>query len=168
VLAGNNEDPAAWPQETAFLRGQLQAHVDVIRAHVLAAYPAARLEVLWPRDANDPDTRRLNFAVNLPDNWTPAAFDGFKCEAFGYTAFEHDMSKAIAAIRFPMDHQGFPAARAGHIVGLFGSPWPWERVLLHARRAGLGRISFWAYDQFCFFDLDLPAATEARRAFFIG
>ena len=168
VITGNNADPAAFPDEAAFLRGQLQAHVDEIRTHVLASYPAARFEVLWPMDANEPATRRFNFAVNLPDNWTPANFETFKCEAFGYTAFEHDMNKAVAAIRFPIDHQGFPAADSRHIVGLFGFPWPWERVMLHARRAGLGLINVWAYDQFCFFNLDLTQVSEARRIQYVG
>jgi hypothetical protein len=168
LIAGNNADPADFPEETAFLRGQLQAHVDAIQAYVLAAYPTAFFEALWPMDANEPATRRFNFAVNLPDNWTPANFDSFKCEAFGYTAFEHDMNKAVAAIRFPVEQQGFPAAQARHIVGLFGYPWPWERVVIHARRAALGLINLWAYDQFCFFNLDLAGVGEARRAQFVG
>jgi hypothetical protein len=168
VITGNNQDPAALPDEAAFLRAQLQAHVEAIRAYVLATYSTARFEVLWPMDANEPATRRFNFAVNLPDNWTPANFHSFKCEAFGYTAFEHDMDKAIAAIRFPIDQRGFPAADSRHIVGLFGYPWPWERVMLHARRAGLGLIDVWAYDQYCFFNLDLAGVAEARRAQFVG
>lgn len=168
VIESNNEDPATLPDESAFLRGQLQAHVDTIKAYVLATYPTARFEVLWPLDANEPATRRFNFAVNLPDNWTPANFDTFKCEAFGYTAFAHDMNKAGEAIRFPIDQQGFPSADSSHIVGLFGYPWPWERVVLHARRAGLGLINVWAYDQFCFFNLDLTGVVEARRAQFVG
>ncbi len=168
VFLTNNDDPAAWPDDAAFLRSQLQSHVDAIKSYVLAAYPSTRFEALWPMDANDPPTRRLNYFVNLPLNWTPANFDTFKCEAFGYTGADHDMSKAVAAIRFPIDQQGFSPSHSRHIVGLFGYPWPWERALIHARRAGLALTNLWAYDQFCFFDLALPLATEARRAQFVG
>ncbi len=168
VFLTNNDDPNTWPEDSTFLRGQLQSHVDAIKAYVLASYPGAKFEILWPMDANDPPARRLNYVVNLPANWTPANFDTFKCEAFGYTGTDHDMTKAVTAIRFPMDQQGFPASRARHMVGVFGWPWPWERVLIHARRAAIVLTNFWAYDQFCFFALDLPLATEARRAQFVG
>jgi hypothetical protein len=168
VFTTNNDDPADWPEDANFVRDQLQAHVDTIQGYVLASYPAAKFEALWPMDANDPPTRRLNYHVNLPGNWTPANLETFKVEAFGYTGIEHDMSKAVTALRFPMDARGFPLARSRHLIGLFGHPWPWERVLIHARRAGLPLVNLWAYDQFCFFNLRLPLATEARRARFIG
>lgn len=168
VFLTNNDDPDAFPDDSNFLRGQLQSHVDAIKSHVLASFPGAEFEVLWPRDANDPPSRRLNYRVNLPSNWTPAHFEYFKCEAFGYTAFDHDMGKAVAAIRFPMDAQGFPPSRSRHIAGLFGYPWPWARVLVHARRASIALTNLWAYDQFCFFALDLPLQAEARRAQFVS
>jgi hypothetical protein len=166
VFTGNNDDPTAWPVDSAFVRGQLDAHVSAIGTHVKAAYPAVRIEVLWPRDVNDPSTRRLNYFVNLPASWTTGQFASFKCEAFGYTS-DYQMADAVSAIRFPMDQQGFSPSQSRHIVGVFGYPWPWQRVLTLAGRANLGGISLWAYDEFCLFALPIPLPTEARRAQFV-
>jgi len=166
VFLTNNDDPTAWPVDAAFLRNQLDLHTAAIKSYVRASYPSAQFEVLWPMDANDPLTRRLNYYVNLPAGWTPAHFDSFKSEAFGYTSTDHDMTKANTAIRFPIDTQAFPAASSHHIVGIFGYPWPWERVLVLARRAGLGGITLWAYDEFCLFGLPAPLPMEERRAQF--
>lgn len=167
LFTAPNDDPSLWPVDAAFLRDQLDAHTAAIMSCVRAAFPTVRFEVLWPRDVNDPATRRLNYVVNLPAGWSAADFDSFKCEAFGYTSPDHDMSEANAAIRFPIDVQGFTAANSRHIVGLFGYPWPWARVLVLARRAGLGGISLWAYDQFCLFALPAPLPVEERRAQFV-
>jgi len=81
VFLTNNDDPTAWPVDAAFLRGQLDSHTAAIKSYVQASYPTTRFEVLWPMDANDPPTRRLNYYVNLPAGWTPANFNSFKCEA---------------------------------------------------------------------------------------
>jgi len=167
VFTTNDDDPSAWPDDAGFLRDQLDAHTDAIRSYVLASYPSAKFEVLWPMDVNDPPTRRLNYLVNLPNGWSPANFDTFKCEAFGYTGDDHDMTKAAAAITFPFANKGFPNNRSRHIVGLFGYPWPWERALVLSRRAKLGGISLWAYDQYCLFALPAPLPVEERRAQFV-
>jgi hypothetical protein len=166
VFLTNNDDPTLWPTDAAFLRGQLDAHTSAIKSYVEAACPTTLFEVLWPMDVNDPSTRRLNYFVNLPASWTPGQFATFKSEAFGYT-IDGDMTDATSAIRFPMDGQGFSPAQSRHIVGIFGYPWPWQRVLTLAGRANLGGISLWAYDEFCLFALPLPLPAEVRKAQFV-
>jgi len=166
VFLTNNDDPTAWPIDAAFLRSQLDAHTSAIKSYVVAACPTTVFEVLWPMDVNDPSTRRLNYFVNLPASWTPGQFATFKSEAFGYT-IDGDMTDATSAIRFPMDGQGFSPAQSRHIVGIFGYPWPWQRVLTLAGRANLGGISLWAYDEFCLFALPLPLPAEVRKAQFV-
>jgi len=55
-----NDDPSVnGHADTNFLRARLKAYVDAIRTYVLAGYPAAQFELLWPMDVNDPDTYRL-------------------------------------------------------------------------------------------------------------
>jgi hypothetical protein len=166
VFLTNNDDPTAWPTDVAFLSGQLGAHISAIQSYVAASCPTTLFEVLWPMDVNDPSACRLNYAVNLSAGWTPGQFSTFRSEAFGYTT-SGNMADAVAAIQFPMDELGFSSAQSRHIVGVFGYPWPWQRVLTLAGRANLGGISLWAYDEFCLFALPLPLAAEARRAQFV-
>jgi hypothetical protein len=167
VFLTNNDDPTAWPADAAFLSGQLGAHISAIQSYVAASCPTTRFEVLWPMDVNDPSTCRLNYSVNLPAGWTPGPLSAFRSEAFGYT-ISGNMANAVSAIQFPITQLGFTPAQSRHIVGVFGYPWPWQRVLTLAGRANLGGISLWAYDEFCLFALPVPLPAEARRAQFVS
>src|SRR5208337_329006 len=83
-----NDDPSVNSYADAnFLRARLKAYVDAIRNYVLASYPAAVFELLWPMDVNDPDTCRLTRYINLPAEWQARAgsgFDTFMSEGFQY------------------------------------------------------------------------------------
>ena len=52
-----------------FLQSRLATHVQGIQAYILARHPAASFELLWPLDVNLPETKRLNWYVNLPPSW---------------------------------------------------------------------------------------------------
>ncbi len=81
-----------------FLVAQLKVHVDAIRQTVLAAYPKAKFELLYPNDVNNPvcyvnaqnpypQGGRLNAVVNLPAAWqisTGSGFDRLKVEALSW------------------------------------------------------------------------------------
>ena len=47
-------------------RTLLKAYLDAIRAFVLATYPAASFELLWPMDVNVPDTCGPLRYIDLP------------------------------------------------------------------------------------------------------
>ncbi|HEY3939331.1 MAG TPA: hypothetical protein VGL97_18005, partial [Bryobacteraceae bacterium] len=50
-----DDDPTAnQSADATFLAGRLKAHVDAIRSAVLAQYPDAKFEVLYPNDVNNP------------------------------------------------------------------------------------------------------------------
>src|SRR5690606_10989729 len=65
----SNEDPIDdYPEEVEHLAGLIGQYTAAIRSFVIAAYPNARFEVLYPHDVNDFSLTR---AVNYPDlDWT--------------------------------------------------------------------------------------------------
>ncbi|HYW46753.1 MAG TPA: hypothetical protein VE959_28055 [Bryobacteraceae bacterium] len=72
-----NDDPSVNGYADAnFLAARLKAFADAIRAYVLATYPSASFELLWPMDVNDPDNCKLMRYVNLPATWTARAGSG--------------------------------------------------------------------------------------------
>src|SRR5947209_14509418 len=87
-------------QDASFLADRLKAHVDAIRTSVLAQYPDAKFEILYPNDVNNPVCHlgpgvpypqggRLNAAVNLPPEWRSkegSGLDRFKVEALSWGA----------------------------------------------------------------------------------
>ena len=83
VFADNTADPAAYPDEVAFLQTVLGNFTDAIMTYVRATYATARFEVLYPLDVNQ---TTFNRAINYPPSqWTAATLDCLKTEGFGFT-----------------------------------------------------------------------------------
>src|SRR5471030_568577 len=64
------DDPAVnGGVDTAWLAARLAWYVAAVRTYVAGRHAGAKFQVLWPLDVNLPETRRLNWAVNLPAAW---------------------------------------------------------------------------------------------------
>ncbi|MBV9307677.1 MAG: hypothetical protein JOZ45_16140 [Acidobacteriaceae bacterium] len=163
-----------------FLVAQLKAHVDAIRAAVLAQYPNAKFEILYPNDVNNPvcylgetvpypQGGRLNAVVNLPAEWktkTGSGLDRFKVEALSWGAQYLNLDLAEQAISFAMTPQlSWDASDVAYLVPWFNGtcPWPYEFQTACAR--GLALINFWAYDHLALMSWPLPFPTSTRRSF---
>lgn len=166
-----------------FLANQLKAHIDAIRTEVLAAYPTAKFEILYPNDVNNPvcysgeyvpspQGGRLNAAVNLPAPWRTKAtsgFDRFKVEALSWSAQYHHLDLAEEAIYFALTSpMSWDIADVAYLVPWFngGCPWPAEFRLADSR--GIALINFWAYDHLAMMSWQIPIPTPTRRSFFAG
>ena len=83
TITVNTVDPAAYPDEAAFLPATIGNFTAAIMSFVRATQPACRFEVLYPTDVNQ---TAFNRAINFPAQaWTPAVLTCLKTEAFGFT-----------------------------------------------------------------------------------
>jgi len=166
-----NDDPSVNSYADAnFLHARLKAYVDAIRTYVLASYPAAVFELLWPMDVNDPDTCRLTRYINLPTEWQARAgsgFDTFLCEGFEYGGIDHNIDQAQRCAAYPFAELSWDQAHCRYLEGWYSPGWPWQREYLAARRTGVPLIKFWAYDHLCLFGWPLPLPVAAASPSFI-
>lgn len=163
VIASQNVDPAAFPDECALLPELIGQFTDAIMAYVRQTYPNTRFEVLYPPDVND---TALNRIVNLPTAyWTPARLDCLKTENFTYTG-DRDLNKAQQSIELPLQ-LGFSRSQASHLVGIgeYTAPWNKERL---AAGGNLDSVVLFALDQFCLIGYTLPLDRGSRRAQYMG
>jgi hypothetical protein len=138
-----------------FLRSRLKAHIDAIRAVVLAAVSGAKFELLWPYDVNYPTSNQynvggqLNRYVNLPMEYQQqpgSGLDRLKIEALSFGAQERNFTKAR------------PSAAVGYLIPWFNGGCPWDREWLAVTDPALNLawIGFWAIDHLCSFGWSLP------------
>jgi hypothetical protein len=126
--------------DASFLAGRLKAHVDAIRAAVLAQYPNAKFEILYPNDVNNPvcllgpnvqfpQGGRLNAAVNLPAEWQTKAgsgLDRFKVEALSWGATYFHMDLAHQAIVFALTTpMSWDLADVAYLIPWYNRTCPW-------------------------------------------
>lgn len=169
--------------DSAFLAARLQAHVDAIRTAVLAAYPYAKFEILYPNDVNNPvcllgpavqtaQGGRLNAAVNLPLAWqSPAGsgLDSFKVEALSWSATYQDMDRAQQAITFAVTPpMTWSPASVAYLIPWFMGACPWPRELLLAQSRGLALINFWALDHLSLMSWPVPLPFSMERSAYLG
>ena len=150
-----------------FLRSRLEAYVDGVRATVLAAYPGALFELLWPMDVNDPTTARLMRYVNLPLAWctrSGSGFDTFLAEGFDYAGTEHDVDKAQACAAYPFATLAWDQAHCRYLLGLYSAGWPWQREYVAARSTRVPLAKIWAYDHVCLMNWPLPMPTAEQMS----
>ena len=162
ILAGT-EQPASCADEAGFLAGLVDEFTTAVISFVRQSYPAAKFEVLYAPDVNEP---ALNSAVNLPVGWSPAALECFKTENFTFTG-SRNLNKARQAIQLAMD-RGFPKSRSGHLIGVGEYTTPWMREAGVAKGAGLESVVLFALDQFCFIGYPVPLRWRRGRSLFIG
>jgi hypothetical protein len=169
--------------DTSFLAARLKAHVDAIRGAVLAQYPNAKFEVLYPNDVNHPvcllgpgvqypQGGRLNAAVNLPPQWQTQAgsgLDRFKVEALSWGATYLNMDLANQAIVFALTSpMSWDKADVAYLVPWFNGICPWPREFALASSRGLQLINLWAYDHLSLMSWPLPFPTWLQRTAFMG
>jgi hypothetical protein len=164
VFTHTGLNPDDFPQETAHLHGLISAFTEEVMSLVKSSYPAAKFEVLFPLDVNEP---RWSLAVNYAaEAWTPAKLENLKTENFTYT-YERDLNKAKASVLYPLG-RGFPRARASHLVGVGDYTSPWEREIQIAKGEGLELAVIWALDQFCLIGYRAPLENGRGTSRFQG
>ncbi len=165
--------------DAGFLAAQLKAHVDAIRTEVLAHYPQAKFEILYPNDVNNPvcylgehisypQGGRLNAAVNLPSEWKTKAgsgLDRFKVEALSWGAQYLNLDLAEQAISFALTPQlSWSSSDVAYLVPWFNGTCPWTYEFYSASARQLALINFWAYDHLALMSWPLPFPTPTRRS----
>lgn len=176
-----DDDPAVNEGADAnLLAAQLKEHVDGIRNSVLAQYPNARFEVLFPNDVNNPvchcgpDVQypqggRLNAALNLPAAWKTketSGLDRFKVEALSWGATYLNLTLAESAITLALTPPfSWPAADVAYLVPWFNGTCPWRHEYFTASTRGLGLINLWAYDHLALMSWPVPFPPPVRKAF---
>jgi hypothetical protein len=157
--------------DATFLRNRLRDHAAALMAHVRASYPAARFEILYPYDVNQPTASgihdlggRLNWFVNLPPEWRSkeaSAFDRFKIEALDYGVWSRDLDLARACMGLPLE-LGWPGSSVRAMIGVFRGGYPWPREAGYAADLGLDGVSLWAFDHVCLFGWNVADAAVGR------
>jgi hypothetical protein len=164
TIVTQNADPAAYPDECAFLPELIGEFTGAVMAYVRQSHPDARFEVLYPPDVND---TALNGLVNFPHtHWTPAILDSLKTENFTYTG-DRDLNKALASIQLPME-LGFERSHSSHLVGIGEYTTPWSKEQRLAEGEQLGSVVLFALDQFCLIGYALPLDRGTRRSQYMG
>jgi hypothetical protein len=163
VAATNNEDPALFADELDLWSRLIGEFTNEVMAHVRAAHPGCRFEVLYPPDVNETAFNRL---LNYPDgHWTPAALDCLKTESFTYTYLRNlDLSRE--SIEFSKN-KGFPRSKRAHLVGIADSTTAWAKEARLAR-GEVQAVVLFALDQFCLAGYGLPVDRGLRRAVRLG
>jgi hypothetical protein len=164
TITSQNADPAAFPDECAFLPTLIGQFTNAIMAFVRQSHADTRFEVLYPPDTNDTP---LNKLINLPAaDWTPAKLACFKTENFTYTG-DRDLDKARQSIELPTE-LGFSPSESSHLVGIGDYTTPWARERRLALGEGIESVVLFALDQFCLIGYGLPLDHGTRRALYMG
>ena len=148
-----------------FLQSRLAAYVQGIQAYVVGRHPGVWFELLWPLDVNLPETRRLNWHVNLPAAWmqkSGSGFESFLCEGFQFGGINHNVDEVARCAAYPFLELGWSADECGYLMGLFNPGWPWEREFLTGRRQSPAIVKIWAYDHICLYGRGVPLPAESR------
>lgn len=160
----NTVDPAAYPDEAAYLPTVIGNFTTAIISFVRGTQPACRFEVLYPTDVNQ---TAFNRAINYPAAaWTPAALTCLKTEAFGFT-FGRNLDQSWATLDFG-SALGFTAAQRSHLVGAGDSTAAWLKEVRAAEGKRFESVVLFAIDQFCLIGYGVPLPDGLRRSFRTG
>jgi hypothetical protein len=164
TLTVNTVDPAAYPDEAAYLPTVIGNFTAAIMSFVRGTQPACRFEVLYPTDVNQ---TAFNRAINYPAAaWTPATLTCLKTEAFGFT-FGRNLDQVWTTLDFG-SALGFTAAQRSHLVGAGDSTAAWLKEVRGAEGKRFESVVLFAIDQFCLIGYDVPLAGGLRRSFRTG
>ena len=182
VFTCQDDDPTVNNSaDSNFLSSQLKAHVDAIRAAVLASYPSAKFELLYPNDVNHstcyvnaanayPQGGRMNASVNLPAAWqtkTGSGLDRLKIEALSWGATYHNLDLAMAAITFAFrGEMSWSKQDLAYLVPWFNGECPWLSEFQLASSSGVASINLWAYDHLALMSWPVPFPNPVRRSTF--
>ncbi|MFO0283068.1 MAG: hypothetical protein ACK532_14250 [Acidobacteriota bacterium] len=166
---GPNDDPNInGGADATLLRNLLRDYIAALRAHVLAAHPGARFELLYPYDVNHPSPAgifnlggALNYFVNFPVEFRSKATSGLdriKMEALDFGAWTRSLDLSRTAILFPIE-LGWPKDSVRYLVPVFRGGAAWEKEYLEAKGVGVPVINFWAHDHFNLFNLSVTEPT---------
>jgi hypothetical protein len=160
----NTVDPAAFPDEVAFLQNVLGNFTASIMTYVRTSQPSCRFEVLYPTDVN---ATAFNSAFNFPPSaWTPSALTVLKTECFGYT-LGRNLDQSEASIDFGATF-GFPASQRSHLVGVGDSTTAWLKEAQISIGKGLESVVLFALDQYCLIGYATPLPRSLRRSIKMG
>lgn len=163
-----NDDPTVnGSVDAEFLRARLASYVQGIQAYVAERHPEAWFELLWPLDVNLPETKRLNWYVNLPPAWMQkngSGFASFLCEGFQFGGVDRNVDEVARCAAYPFAELEWSSSDCGYLMGLFNPGWPWEREFLASRRQLPAIVKIWAYDQICLYGRGVPLPAEARTS----
>lgn len=153
--------------DSSFLQERLAGYVRGIQTYVLGSHPGACFELLWPLDVNLPETKRLNWYVNLPPAWkqrSGSGFTSFLCEGFQFGGVDRNVDEVSRCAAYPYNELAWTASDCGYLMGLFNPGWPWEREFLTSMRRLPSIVKMWAYDHMCLYGRCIPLPVEARTA----
>jgi hypothetical protein len=184
VFTCQDDDPDAFHAgaDAAWLAGRLKSHIDTIRGYVLADFPAAKFELLFPYDVNHPNCYhtldlpfpqggRMNARVNLPSAYLTkigSGLDRMKVEALSWGSFYRNSDRAKDSIEFPFTApQSWSKADIAYLVPIFNGGAPWPAEYLMARNSGVPLINFWAFDHICLLSWPLPLPKNSADAKFV-
>ncbi|MBX9601729.1 MAG: hypothetical protein K2X35_12015 [Bryobacteraceae bacterium] len=163
IITSHDVNPAAYPEEVAFLREQVEEYTSAVIGYVRAAHPACRFEVLYPTDVNQ---TAFNQSINYASNWNPANLQCLKTESFGFT-FNRDLNAAEGTTEFGAG-LGFPASQRSHLVGIMDVTAPSLKEARIAEGKGMESVVLWALDQLCLIGYPLPLSRGSRWSGFLG
>ena len=164
TITQNTVNPAAYPDEVAYLPTVIGNFTTAIMNLVRGTYPACRFEVLYPTDVNQ---TAFNQAINYPVNvWTPTLLDCLKTECFGFT-FGRNLDKCWLTLDFGAA-LGFGAAQRSHLVGIGDMSASWLKETLAAKGKRFESVVLFALDQFCLIGYEVPLPEKLRRSFRSG
>jgi hypothetical protein len=161
--------------DAIFLRNRLRDYVAALAAHIRDAYPAAKLEVLFPFDVNYPRPAgvhhiggRLNRFVNFPVEWEAKATSGLdrlKIEALDFGAWSRDLELSRAAVFFGTS-LNWPKDSLRHLLPVFQPGYAWRKECQTALGEGVPAVTLWAFDHICLFGIDpdpAPGRASSKR-----
>ena len=179
-FATQDDDPTVNSSADAnWLAGAIKAHIDAIRAAVLASYSGAKFELLYPQDVNAatcyytpdvpyPQGGQLNHAVNFPPAYQAMAGSGLnrlKMEGLSWGSTYRNLAQAKVAMTFPeMSPNTWALANTAYLVPWFNGGCPWTLEYLASLQVGIPLIVMWAGDQMVLFSWPLPLPVSGKQA----
>lgn len=174
-FAAPTSDPSVNSYADAqWLRSRIKAHIDTIRAYVLATYSGAKFEWLHAYDVNYPSANayniggRLNNYVNTPSEYmakTGSGLDRIKVECLSFGAQERNNSKTQEAMVLPtLAPWSWPVADTAYLVSWFNGGCPWRREYLQALTSRVPLINMWAWDHAALMSWPHPLPMPANDA----
>jgi len=159
-ILNDTADPAAYPNEVAFLPTLIGAYTSAIRTALQQAFPGCRFEVLYPTDTNN---TALNSLINYPaTDWTPQNLTCLKTESFGFTS-GYDLVNCTMSMNTSAA-KGFTNPQRAHLVGI-GDAWSaWLKEADIAQSQGLETVVLFALDQYCLIGYPPPPFVNSTNS----